>query len=189
MCLLQGCDKAEDSPQNFFYLPAINRRLRLILITCVALDINRFSTIISEHSTSIMANADSPDPSKDLLPVDKNDEEVDPLAPAPEPKLPTRKDASLKEFLAKMDDYAPIVSEPISCTMFILTWCKRFPMLLPTTTLQKPVFLHRPKPTHAWLAFLRSLLKSSSQTLLRMLTNILGFGLQTLLMPTIRWAI
>jgi transcription initiation factor TFIID subunit 10 len=56
-----------------------------------------------------MANADSPDPSKDLLPVDRNDEEVDPLAPAPEPKLPTRKDASLKEFLAKMDDYAPIV--------------------------------------------------------------------------------
>jgi len=35
---------------------------------------------------------------------------VDPLATAPEPKLPTRKDASLKEFLSKMDDYAPIVS-------------------------------------------------------------------------------
>jgi hypothetical protein len=84
----------------------------------VALDLIRFSTILSEHSASIMANADSPDPSKDLLPVDKNDEEVDPLAPAPEPKLPTRKDASLKDFLAKMDDYAPIVSEPISCTMF-----------------------------------------------------------------------
>jgi hypothetical protein len=88
------------------------------LITCVAIDLIRFSTILSEQSASIMANADSPDPSKDLLPVDKNDEEVDPLAPAPEPKLPTRKDASLKEFLAKMDDYAPIVSEPISCTMF-----------------------------------------------------------------------
>lgn len=29
--------------------------------------------------------------------------------PVPEPKLPTRKDASLKEFLNKMDDYAPIV--------------------------------------------------------------------------------
>ncbi len=61
-----------------------------------------------------MANADSPDPSKDLLPVEKNDEEVDPLAPAPEPKLPTRKDASLKEFLSKMDDYAPIVSSTLS---------------------------------------------------------------------------
>jgi len=29
--------------------------------------------------------------------------------PMPESKLPTRKDASLKEFLNKMDDYAPIV--------------------------------------------------------------------------------
>lgn len=57
-----------------------------------------------------MANADSPDPSKDLLPVDPENEEVDPLANAPETKLPARKDASLKEFLSKMDDYAPIVS-------------------------------------------------------------------------------
>jgi transcription initiation factor TFIID subunit 10 len=30
-------------------------------------------------------------------------------AAAPESRLPTRKDASLKEFLNKMDDYAPIV--------------------------------------------------------------------------------
>jgi transcription initiation factor TFIID subunit 10 len=32
--------------------------------------------------------------------------------PLAEPKLPTRKDASLKEFLNKMDDYAPIVCSP-----------------------------------------------------------------------------
>lgn len=57
-----------------------------------------------------MANADSPDPNTDLVPVPNPDEEVDPVAPAPEPKLPTRKDASLKQFLSKMDDYAPIVS-------------------------------------------------------------------------------
>lgn len=56
-----------------------------------------------------MANAESPDPSKDLLPVADNEEETDPLAPAVEAKLPTRKDASLKEFMSKMDDYAPIV--------------------------------------------------------------------------------
>jgi transcription initiation factor TFIID subunit 10 len=64
-----------------------------------------------------MANGDSPDPSTDLLPVTNADEEVDPVAPAPEPKLPTRKDASLKEFLSKMDDYAPIVRGRIHCTL------------------------------------------------------------------------
>jgi transcription initiation factor TFIID subunit 10 len=56
-----------------------------------------------------MANAESPDPSQDLVPVSHVDEEVDPVAPAPEPKLPVRKDASLKEFLSNMDDHAPIV--------------------------------------------------------------------------------
>ncbi|RDW66081.1 hypothetical protein BP6252_09716 [Coleophoma cylindrospora] len=56
-----------------------------------------------------MASAPSPDPAADLVPVKTQEEEVDPVAPAPEPKLPTRKDASLKEFLGKMDDYAPIV--------------------------------------------------------------------------------
>lgn len=57
-----------------------------------------------------MANAESPDPSKDLVPINNEDEELDPVAPAPEPKVPSRKDASLKDFLSKMDDYAPIVS-------------------------------------------------------------------------------
>lgn len=33
-----------------------------------------------------------------------------PVAPALEPKIPVKKDASLREFLSKMDDYAPIVS-------------------------------------------------------------------------------
>jgi transcription initiation factor TFIID subunit 10 len=35
-----------------------------------------------------------------------------PAPPAQEARLPTRKDASLKEFLNKMDDYAPIVRWP-----------------------------------------------------------------------------
>lgn len=44
-------------------------------------------------------------------------EEADPAAaeptqPVADPKLPTRKDASLKDFLNKMDDYAPIVRPP-----------------------------------------------------------------------------
>lgn len=67
-----------------------------------------------------MSAADSPDPSKDLVPVSQVDEEVDPVAPAPEPKLPTRKDASLKEFLANMDDHAPIVSLKEHCYTSLL---------------------------------------------------------------------
>merc|ERR1712098_627660 len=51
---------------------------------------------ISYPSDTIMANADSPDPTKDLLPVANKEDEVDPVAPAGDPKLPTRKDASFE---------------------------------------------------------------------------------------------
>ena len=35
----------------------------------------------------------------------------------PEPKEPTKKDISLRDFLSKMDDYAPIVSSTVLCTL------------------------------------------------------------------------
>jgi transcription initiation factor TFIID subunit 10 len=38
------------------------------------------------------------------------EEEATGYAPLVDPRLPTRKDTSLKDFLSKIDDYAPIVS-------------------------------------------------------------------------------
>jgi len=52
-------------------------------------------------------NAMNLDVSGDLDPTSAP--ELDPVAPAPDPRVPTKKDASLREFLNKMDDYAPIV--------------------------------------------------------------------------------
>lgn len=56
-----------------------------------------------------------------------------PAPPVPESRLPSRKDTSLREFLNKMDDYAPIVCLPALRISAHLT-VYRSPMLLPTTT-------------------------------------------------------
>lgn len=43
--------------------------------------------------------------------IDPAPQSEDPLVePPPEPRVPARKDISLRNFLSKMDDYAPIVS-------------------------------------------------------------------------------
>ncbi|KAI4124161.1 MAG: hypothetical protein LQ347_005839, partial [Umbilicaria vellea] len=39
---------------------------------------------------------------------DSNNNPLDALDPPPDPRIPTRKDMSLREFLGKMDEYAPI---------------------------------------------------------------------------------
>ena len=41
--------------------------------------------------------------------VSQPPEEENPVAPPPEPRMPTRKDVSLRELLSKMDENAPIV--------------------------------------------------------------------------------
>lgn len=61
----------------------------------------------------------SQQPSQDpTAPVDASQnpqqptEEETGYAPLVDPRLPTRKDTSLREFLSKIDDYAPIVCLP-----------------------------------------------------------------------------
>lgn len=51
--------------------------------------------------------AENPEPPQNTQNAEA--EEAEAIAPLPEPKLPTRKDTSLREFLSKMDDYAPLV--------------------------------------------------------------------------------
>lgn len=51
------------------------------------------------------------------------------VAPGPEPKVLTRKDTSLREFLHKIDDYAPIVSSRAQMQVFfrVLTLWRQIP--------------------------------------------------------------
>jgi transcription initiation factor TFIID subunit 10 len=65
-----------------------------------------------EIDASIEADINPNPPDPDAMNIDGRDD-IDNsglgVAPANEPKIPTKKDASLREFLNKMDDYAPIV--------------------------------------------------------------------------------
>lgn len=68
----------------------------------------------------------SQQPSQDpTAPVDASQnpqqptEEETGYAPLVDPRLPTRKDTSLREFLSKIDDYAPIVRFPCLFPLFL----------------------------------------------------------------------
>jgi hypothetical protein len=80
------------------------------------LDLASTSSLASHALFLIAAMASAPLENNDVPPAtqegQKNEEEE--VNPEPqEAKMPTRRDVSLKEFLNKMDDYAPIVSSLI----------------------------------------------------------------------------
>jgi hypothetical protein len=90
-----------------------------------------------------------------------------------EARIPAKKDATLREFLGKMDEYAPIVSNVPLCAQAsddAHETC-RFPTQSPTTTSHAPDCHRHPRPHRTSRASLRSLPRSSLRTLPPMLTN------------------
>jgi transcription initiation factor TFIID subunit 10 len=53
--------------------------------------------------------SDAPEKPEQTPPAPEAPADEAPAPAIPDPRLPTRKDVSLREFLNKMDDYAPIV--------------------------------------------------------------------------------
>lgn len=122
----------------------------------------------------------------------------------------SKKESSLREFLGKMDDYAPIVcffasllphlgnffASPlysfISLSRRLADFTLRFPTLLQPTTSQSlvshPQATAQTKPLHTSPAFWRSQPRNSSLTLQPMHTNIRAFAPPTVQVQIIPWA-
>ncbi|KAM9874049.1 Transcription initiation factor TFIID subunit 10 [Verticillium dahliae] len=80
------------------------------------------ATVSPAPATNGVTTADKPDQAETATEQNGEKEaEAEQAAPVPEGKLPTRKDMSLREFLTKMDDYAPIVcSRPSPSSLCVL---------------------------------------------------------------------
>lgn len=92
--------------------------------------LNLFFTFPSTQITVIIKMASQPpqEPASqaDAAQNPQQAEEETGYAPLVDPRLPTRKDTSLREFLSKIDDYAPIVRIPflLPFTVFPALWTR-----------------------------------------------------------------
>ena len=117
-------------------------------------------------SSAPVENTEVPPASQEVQKTNEEEEEVNPEPQ--EAKMPTRKDVSLKEFLNKMDDYAPIVSRAAQKSIGLLLatasarllpmanlyYLSRSPTQSPISISLRQVFHRRHRLTSVSLAYL-----------------------------------
>ena len=81
-----------------------------------------------EEDADVIMNIDPTATEKPAADIEMEEE------PIPEPREPTKKDISLRDFLAKMDDYAPIVG-PLKVLRPLCSLCCDYPRATRDTAL------------------------------------------------------